>query len=301
MPSSDREQPLGLVELYRPSSVAEIDIVAVHGLNGHALATWTTDKTKCCWLNDASLLPKYLPKARVLTWGYNANVTSAKGRSTSSDRILQHSQTLTAHLIADREALAYSQSRTAAKITHLHTIFTCTYGILFFGTPHHGSSKATLLSSLEKIVSLTIPRKVFQTSSSLVHALKEDSETLQEITDQFAPLMKHFRIFFFWEQERTNLKYTKDYIVDEASAAPILDDTERSGIAADHRNICKFDSKDSPGFRTVVAALTRYSSNAPNVIAARLARVEKVLREQRLCEAQEMLSGTIEEGILQGL
>lgn len=140
-----------------------------------------------------------------------------------------------------------------------------------------------------------------QTSSSLVYALKEDSETLEEITDQFAPLMKHFRIFFFWEQERTDLKYTKDYIVDEASAAPILDDTERSGIAADHRNICKFDSKDSPGFRTVVAALRRYSSDAPSVIATRLARVEEALREQRFHEAREILSGNLDEGLLQGL
>lgn len=190
------------------------------------------------------------------------------------------------------QALAYSQSRTAAKIAHLHTIFTCTYGILFFGTPHHGSGKADLLSSLQKIVSLTVPRKLLQTESSLVRALMEDSEILQEITDHFVPLMPNFRIFFFWEQERTDLKYTKDYIVGEASAAPTLDDTERAGIAADHRNICKFESKDSPGFRVVVAALTRYSGDAPKVIGARVARVERALREQRLHEAQETLHKT---------
>ncbi|KAL9046878.1 MAG: hypothetical protein Q9214_000404 [Letrouitia sp. 1 TL-2023] len=183
------------------------------------------------------------------------------------------------------------QSRTSAKISHLHTIFACTYGILFFGTPHHGSSKAGALSSLEKIVSLVVPKRILQTSSGLVCALKEDSETLQEIADQFAPLMKHFRIFFFWEQERTDLKYTKDYIVDEASAAPILDDTERSGIAADHRNMCKFDSKNSPGFRTVAAALRRYSVDAPSVITVRLARVGRILHEQRLHEADELLQG----------
>ena len=78
-------------------------VVAVHGLNGDAYTTWTSDEEKVLWLSHRDLLPKYLPKARVLTWGYNANVTSVKKRSTSADRILQHAQTLVAQLVADRE------------------------------------------------------------------------------------------------------------------------------------------------------------------------------------------------------
>ena len=54
------------------------------------------------WLQDSKLLPKAIAKARILTYGYNANVTSLFG-STSSDRILQHAQTLVASLEADRE------------------------------------------------------------------------------------------------------------------------------------------------------------------------------------------------------
>src|SRR5438034_6922642 len=120
----------------------------------------------------------------------------------------------------DPQALAYSASRTAPKIAHLHSIFTCTFAILFFGTPHGGSSKARFLNSLQKLASLPIPKTALQTESSLLSALEDGSETLQNITDQFAPLSPNFRIYFFWEQERTDLKYTKDYIVDEASAAP---------------------------------------------------------------------------------
>ena len=75
----------------------------MHGLNGDAYATWTSDKNDTCWLNHKDMLPKYLPSARILTWGYNANVVSTKGRCTSSDRILQHAQTLVAELWADRQ------------------------------------------------------------------------------------------------------------------------------------------------------------------------------------------------------
>lgn len=76
-------------------------IVAVHGLNGDALKTWTSSKAKASWLGDPEMLPKAVKNARILTWGYNANVTALLG-STSSDRILQHAQTLVAQLEADR-------------------------------------------------------------------------------------------------------------------------------------------------------------------------------------------------------
>ena len=75
--------------------------------------------------------------------------------------------------------------------------------------------------------------------------------------------MSQFYIFFFGEQDRTDLKQTKDYIVEETSETPLLDDTERSGIAADHRNMCKFEGKDSPSFTTVVELLQRYGRDAP--------------------------------------
>lgn len=76
-------------------------IVAVHGLNGHALKTWTTENSQSSWLSDKEMLPKVVHNARILTWGYDANVTALLG-SASSDRILQHAHTLVAQLEADR-------------------------------------------------------------------------------------------------------------------------------------------------------------------------------------------------------
>lgn len=78
-------------------------IVAVHGLTGDAIKTWTSQPQDICWLNHPDFLPKYIKRARVLVWGYNANISSLAGRSTSSDRILQHAQTLVAQLQADRD------------------------------------------------------------------------------------------------------------------------------------------------------------------------------------------------------
>lgn len=96
-----------------------------------------------------------------------------------------------------------------------------------------------------------------------------------------------------------DLKYTKDYIVDEASAAPILDDTERSGIAADHRSMVKFDSKEAPGFRTVVAALKRWARDAPGVVGARNADASAMLSAQGWRKATELVSGIEDRGLAQ--
>ena len=103
--------------------------------------------------------------------------------------------------------------------------------------------------------------------------------------------MTNFRIFFFWEQEKTDLKYTKEYIIDETSAAPILDNTERCGIAADQRRMCKFERSTSQGFRTAVAALRRYSQEAPQAIRSRWIKSTEMLTENRRHEAMEMLRG----------
>lgn len=155
-----------------------------------------------------------------------------------------------------------------------------------------GASKARLLGSLQKLASLAVPKKAFQIESSLVNALERESETLQNITDQFAPLMSNFRIFFFWEQEKTDLTYTKDYIVDEASAAPILDNTERSGIAANHRGMCTFEKNTDQGFRTAVAALRRYKEEASEIITERTARASAAMSDRRWHEATELVKGT---------
>ncbi|KAF1843675.1 ribonuclease-like protein p/mrp subunit [Cucurbitaria berberidis CBS 394.84] len=307
------EESTGLVELFRGEDPI-VDIVAVHGLNGHPFKTWTTNKTNRFWLKDSDLLPTHLKRARILTFGYNAAVASLLGK-TSSDRILQHAQTLVAQLVADREledalqrliifichllggivvkrALAYSLSRTSKLVYYLHSIFVFIYGILFLGTLHNGSSKAGLA-----LFSLIEPRNtdhhpyiiIVNTDSQLADALHQGLEVLQNITDMFAPLMKNFRIYFFWEQEKTNLGTTLAYIVEENSAAPILDDTERAGLPYGHADMAKFESRTSPGYRLVVAALLRYSREAPDVVSMRWIHAADMLKSKRQNEAAELV------------
>jgi len=275
-------------------------IVAVHGLDEDHITAWTDPVSKVLWLRD--LIPRYIPSARILTYGYDSDVSSASS-SGSSERFLQHAQTLVAELDADRllentterpiifichgiggilvkNALAYSSSMVAKDVAHLYGIFVSTYGILFMGTPHDG---------VEQMSWSVMARNTEGHPSALLEAIAKGSETLQSINDQFAPLVKRFRIHFFWEQQETVTETFARYKVEEKSAAPIWDNTERSGISASHAQMCKFGSVDAPGFTVVRATLRRYALEANDVITPRWRDAKQHIERQRSIEAAEIL------------
>jgi hypothetical protein len=135
----------------------------------------------------------------------------------------------------------------------------------------------------------TAPSRLGSVQTELSTALKLESETLQNVNDYFVQIMKQFKIYFFWEQEKTDLKFKKDYIVTLESAAPPYGDTERAGIAATHSNMVKFEDKNSHGFKLVVAALCRYSEDASRVIRYRIHQAEEGMERERNREAMETL------------
>jgi len=51
----------------------------------------------------------------------------------------------------------------------------------------------------------------------------------------------------------------------------------------------KFESRISPGYRLVVAALLRYSREAPEMIAARWVQAAAMLKAKRQNEAAELV------------
>jgi hypothetical protein len=72
-------------------------IVAVHGLGGDAIDTWTHPKSNAFWLKD--FLPQQIPDARVLTFGYNA----AAAFSESTAEVIDHAKSLLASLVDKRD------------------------------------------------------------------------------------------------------------------------------------------------------------------------------------------------------
>ena len=147
------------------------------------------------------------------------------------------------------------------------------------GTPHAGMSKDAMLS-LQSDTN-TGPSQ-FQLS------LLKQSEMLQEITDQFSPLMKQFYLHYFWEQLVTLAKDFTGYIVDEDSVAPAWDTVDRCGISATHSEMVKFTSHKDASYRVVLSALIRSIETAPGLIKIRWNNDQKLLAEERRREIQTL-------------
>ncbi|KAG8840603.1 hypothetical protein FRB91_005902 [Serendipita sp. 411] len=64
-----------------------VDIVAIHGLDGHREQSWTAEDGTI-WLKD--LLPNEIPNARIISYGYDADTHSFS--RTSTQTIFRHAE-----------------------------------------------------------------------------------------------------------------------------------------------------------------------------------------------------------------
>ncbi|KAF2176906.1 hypothetical protein K469DRAFT_721172 [Zopfia rhizophila CBS 207.26] len=151
-----------------------VDIVAVHGLNGHRDKTWTASNG-VNWLRD--LLPQNLPNARIITWGYDANTHS--GSRVSCQYLYDHARSLVADLCLKRQltktsrrpimfvahslggiivksALIHSDAAQQGALEEHQSIKLSTYGIIFMGTPHQGGSGVALGKLMANIASVFV-------------------------------------------------------------------------------------------------------------------------------------------------
>ncbi|KAI0832148.1 hypothetical protein F5Y06DRAFT_281158 [Hypoxylon sp. FL0890] len=284
---------------------AKVDIVLVHGLNGDPQKTWTA-KNGVFW--PADLLPTSLRdvRANILVYGYNADVYSKKHGSNPSDNfIYMHAQTLVTSLthyrkdeqsthnpiiwvchslggILVKRALLYSNDLRASQHEDYRSIYVSTYGIIFLGTPHTGSDMATWGTMLQAMSDAVVPRTFFQSESVLLKTLKRDNETLQNINSHFLDIYQRFKILMAHENHKSDLKGTRMLIVDAQSASPQLPGVTYYAIEATHSGMCKFESRNAPGYRTVATAIRDWVHDAPDVITTRW-RVEE---DEKLARAK---------------
>ena len=70
-------------------------IVAVHGLNGHRIKTWTA-KNNCFWLKEC--LPEDFKTARVLSYGYAAYTHDHEEYEVQQETLYGHAEDLVSAL-----------------------------------------------------------------------------------------------------------------------------------------------------------------------------------------------------------
>ncbi|KAF2670106.1 hypothetical protein BT63DRAFT_412865 [Microthyrium microscopicum] len=281
--SSDK--PYGL-KLLTEGEDAKIDIVAVHGLNGHRDRTWTVDD--CNWLRDYLVLD--IPNIRVFSWGYDANT---HGDTVSCQYLYDHARQLVSDLTRRRQvtktlkrpiifiahslggiivksALIDSASPKTGPLKVQRDVKISTYGIFFMGTPHQGSPGATAVKGTIGNLVKNIASIFASTTDALYKNLEENSEWLQQQQAQYAPISEDFITCFAYETNKTRTVFGDIEVVPKHSAVILSSRTAQPvAIHADHINMVKFKSRGDADYVGVAERLAIMADDASAAIDLR--------------------------------
>ncbi|KAH8693883.1 hypothetical protein BGW36DRAFT_463515 [Talaromyces proteolyticus] len=278
----------GADEYARHEAQAHFSIVAVHGLGGNAIDTWTHPKSEAFWLKD--FLPKQIPDARIMTFGYEAAV--AFGQSTAE--VIDCAKGLLSSLVDKREepevqnlgdasrkegtdlvlgesppsniycplsrGIVVKQALLQARLEpRYQAIKNTTLGIIFFGTPHRGSEKATygkVLVNFAQLISHRPPPR-------LMAALQTNSDILLRLTSDFRHQLPDYQIYSFYEQRP--MKGFSGLIVEKYSALLEVNHEEQIPVDADHSAMCKFETDSDDTFEKVYKRVKRIRNHQQRI------------------------------------
>ncbi|KAE8446926.1 hypothetical protein EG329_011557 [Mollisiaceae sp. DMI_Dod_QoI] len=302
------------------------DLVFVHGIQGHPEKTWTysenqiepnrsghrvvrmfsrkkqsqeegsNETSHLFWPKD--LLAKDFPNSRVLTYGYDSQVSKFFKGPANQSGILAHGESLMRALEVQRRGCrqrpiiflvhslggiilkqALFRSKNAMEEDQdLRDIYQSTYSIIFFGTPHRGSSYAQM-GVLARDIAVAAG---FDARDSLIRSLKPDAEVLSFLRDEFARMLydRAFKIYSFQEGQGFKGIYSLSRkIVDDESSR--LDDARegRDFINANHMMMCRFRDKNDEGYNKVKSVVSKYMDEIQTQAVQELHRHEQ---EQQL-------------------
>ncbi|CZR66049.1 uncharacterized protein PAC_15950 [Phialocephala subalpina] len=230
----------------------------------HADNTWTDKKSGKNWLRD--FLPSEIPYARILAFQYNANVVfgaSSAGVEEQAINIL-HLLQLERKFISARPIIFIAHSLGGiivkqALVTAYRgdgtyvMISNSTYGIAFFGVPHHGTKYATWGRIAARIVGVS-----GQINESFLNSIELGSAYNDILSIRFEPLLNRYRFITICETlpEEVN-GINLGIIVDKTSAVLELDDSQEGKLFLNrtHKTICKFASNLEPEWKQVLCML----------------------------------------------
>ncbi|KAM0346233.1 hypothetical protein ACHAPU_005658 [Fusarium lateritium] len=280
----------GLKQLYpEPGSNREtnMDIVFVPGLGAHPLLSFKSTTTDFNWASKDGIACDF-PNARILLYHSESSWT---GAIKVKQFIGNLAQTLLEGLRIVRENSDFARPITlighsmgglviakaiciaAARQDLFPDMFQDIAGCAFFGTPFHGAEAASLACMLSSVGE----KMGHTTASKLLELMKPDDEGLNELRKEFIRLAikisPSIELYGFWETHPTTIKdlngmpqflsalkisLPKKYAEFVTRESATLDGVmESMGLAANHRDLVKFDSSKDERYTLVRGPLKR--------------------------------------------
>ncbi|GKZ73223.1 hypothetical protein AnigIFM50267_009900 [Aspergillus niger] len=264
-----KNQIYGIRPLYSPKDIS-VDIVFVHGLTGNSYSTWLDPDTEVYW--PVHLLSKDFPHARILAFGYDADVTKFIGPVGQSN-LREHASALIADLAnlrtkdnsADRKIIVVAHSLGGLVIkkaiclseqetqSHLKQLEQQIIAVAFMGTPHRGSDLAQFATGVANILKASGKRL----NKGILQLLKRNSEVLADVEESFSIWLRknadRFSLTCFFEELELP---AVGMVVSKESAKiggwPYLP------IHANHMDMTKFATLEDTGYRRISGELRRW-------------------------------------------
>ncbi|KAH9204174.1 hypothetical protein DL95DRAFT_497768, partial [Leptodontidium sp. 2 PMI_412] len=236
-------------------------IVFVHGLTGNSTSTWCAAGATQPW--PQTKLPNSFKQARVMTFGYDADVVRVLGR-VGQNTVMEHASNFMNYL---RNKRGGDEMRPLMFVTHslgglvcektlllcsqhpeddVKSIWASTFGIIFMGTPQLGSDLAPVAGRLAKIIDLDPTRRV---NRKLLQVLCRDSTELANMQNEFKSLIAnrirqhgHLAVHSFAEELPVN--YIGQVVVTTQSCRFPAGFDDYSTIHADHMEMTKVQETD---------------------------------------------------------
>ncbi|KAI0097183.1 heterokaryon incompatibility protein-domain-containing protein [Nemania sp. FL0031] len=240
-----------------------VDLVAVHEIGGDLLGSWTNELSGLLWFNE--LLMPALPRTRVMTFGYKADLPSCdvetlKNLANTLLALLRDHRSdggdapivFVGHGVGGliiKQALASSHhGNDDGEISHW------TRSVIFFGTPHRGMG-----SDQEASLSPKIRRTALSQTIPSSKPLTRNSLYLESLMELFQLAANNYEILSLCETRpepgRTSL------IVDKLSASMRLPNETILDVDATHSEMCKFSNEFDPSFMMVKRIMRRAATS----------------------------------------
>lgn len=202
-----------------------------------------------------------------MTWGYDVQIDGFLAASSQAS-IYHHAENLLSDLVMLRKSdaaklkplifIAHSLGGIVVKdalslsgheTTVVNAILPATIGVLFLGTPHHGSGAASLGRKAFEVSKIFFKKPNLQ----VLRGLETNSEILERISRSFGQILSTERIKV--HSFREELPTHGVMVVGSASSTIGYLHETRGSLHANHRNLARFSSMEDIKFQRVVSVL----------------------------------------------
>ncbi|KAK8197607.1 uncharacterized protein BKA78DRAFT_278390 [Phyllosticta capitalensis] len=267
-PTRIDEESFGLHVVHQPQTSAPLDIIFVHGLGGHSQRTWSKHHDLArFWPGNWLPFDPELGKARILTFGYDANFSARNPKAATN--VSTFAKELLSEMRFGRcergdpldvgkvpiVFVVHSMGGLVVKKAYLlgqndeeyQGIIQSIAGILFLSTPHRGTDLAEILNRI-LTVSLRSPK-------GFVSDLARSSATIEEVNEQFRHIAPRLLIYSFYETLATVIGPKQVMILEKDSSVLGYPREISIPLVADHHDVCKYSSPQDKNYIAVLNVL----------------------------------------------